>query len=114
MAEEEEKPELVEEEQEVQQNVKKNIVKRFKKSYKEFIKDFSKSFPEHSEKAKDAYINIDNWYDFVLQFVKKMEPYILNISQKDESLFTNPRLISSSILSSLLISSFLFDVFLFY
>jgi hypothetical protein len=103
MAEEEEKPELVEEEQEVQQNVKKNIVKRFKKSYKEFIKDFSKSFPEHSEKAKDAYINIDNWYDFVLQFVKKMEPYILNISQKDESLFIDNKItIIENIESSLI------------
>ena len=73
-------------------NDKKFVVKRFKKCYKEFIRDFCKSFPEFSDKAKDCYINIDEWNDFISSFIDTLEPHILNISQKNESIFLENKL----------------------
>ena len=70
----------------------KAVVKRFKKCYKEFIRDFCKAFPEHTNAAKEVYFNIDNWYEFISDFIKNLEPYILNISQKDDTIFIENKL----------------------
>ena len=75
-------------------SVDKNVevVKRFKKCYKEFIRDFCKSFPEYSNRAKEVYFNIDNWYEFISTFIENLEPHITSISKKDESIFLENRL----------------------
>ena len=56
------------------------------------LRDFSKSFPEYSEIAKDSYINVDDWYEFISKYIDSLEPYILNVSQKDDSIFIENKL----------------------